>query len=96
MCQLGGAVVFCVFAFLFPSLALQYTIVFAFAYHYSILFRCLLFYNFYLTVLTSHLFMASSRLKCIHFITLWLKCFHCNFLNVNVHIFILAVCSLKD
>ena len=75
--------------FLFISLALQYTPVFALlclVYHYSILFRCLQLYSFYLTVFTLHLFMVTSGLKCIRF----------NLLNVNVHIFIIAVYSLEN
>ena len=39
--------------------------------------------------------MVTSELKCINFVTSGLKCIHFNFSNVNVHIFIMAVCSLK-
>ena len=54
------------------------------------------FYNYNLTVFNLHLFMVTLGLKCIHFVTSGLKCIHLNFLNVNVYIFIIAVCSFKD
>ena len=85
------------FCLLFISLALQYILAFAYAWSIisvSYLDVCI-FIIFKLTVFTLHLFMVTSKLKCINFVTSGLKCIHFNFSNVNVHIFIIAVCSLK-
>ena len=79
-------VVFC-FCPLFLSLLYiihQFLHLLCLIYHCSILFRCLHFYFVFLyfaflTVFTFHLFMVTSGLKYIYFITVGLKSIHVNF-----------------